>query len=392
MASALTAQSHIMDAVALSSTLVLFTYHTNTGYVQTVANTISISGTAITLNTAANNPDATTTGGVLQFLSSTSAVWMGLKLLSAAYYYTARVISVSGTTITWNGNSDSASQGATAITLNGYPTGVVNKAASQSYYIIGQTVASGSAQMAYWWISGTTVTYKSVFQFSAVTATIWASTYPSRGAGFTMLAQGAVTLLSFQFPEVQVTGFAQYVPISSSGGVVGTPYFAFGNNTSNSGLFSSLMGMDRIADDCIIVGGVNSSTSPAAGISPIFQLCEVGPQKIDRMAEGYQPDTSHTVTGAWVGRLTDDIAICAWASSTDLYFGALRRRRRVAGIAVDASGTIVRRGRCKGLAGLTPGARYFMSDLGALQTAGTDLPVGIALTANTLEVDIGKAA
>ena len=33
-----------------------------------------------------------------------------------------------------------------------------------------------------------------------------------------------------------------------------------------------------------------------------------------------------------------------------------------------------------------------MSDTGALVTAGTDLPVGIALSATTLEVDMGMAA
>jgi hypothetical protein len=52
----------------------------------------------------------------------------------------------------------------------------------------------------------------------------------------------------------------------------------------------------------------------------------------------------------------------------------------------------MRRGTIWSLSGLTPGAQYFMGDSGALQTAGSDLPMGVALTANALEIDKGRAA
>ena len=53
----ITSQSNFMDAIALSSTLVLFAYQQGAGMAQVTANTISISGTTITLNSSAACPE-----------------------------------------------------------------------------------------------------------------------------------------------------------------------------------------------------------------------------------------------------------------------------------------------------------------------------------------------
>lgn len=396
VASSLTAQSHIMDAVALSATLVIFVYQTNVGYVQTVANTVSISGTVITLNTAVNNPDATTTGSVLQFISSTSVLWMGLKL-NTTYFNSARVLTLVGSTITWNAASDGNSLG-TAAPIQGYPTGIMNKAGSQSYYFWSTNSAGAFQGYAHFWISGTTTTFKSGGFVSGIGIGFLGACYPSRSGAFALAAYTGlspfVKAVPFQIPEVQMAN--PLFPGSVAGSFDGATQFPWiGNVGAPSAIVPGNAGIDRIADDAMIVGGVFVSTTPAypvIGFSPVFHLCEAGPFRIDRIQEAYLPDTTHLISGAWVGRLTDDIAICAWGSSTDLYFGALRRRRRVAGIAVDASGTIMRRGILWGQSGLTPGVRYYMSDTGTITASPTDLQIGTALTANTLEVDIKQAA
>ena len=323
-----TTQTNYIDAVALSSTLVLFTYQAANGGAQTIANTVSISGTTLTLNAAANNPDATCFGGVLQFVSSTSAVWMGMKTVSTNYYFSARIISVSGTTITWNGNSDSASTGTTNYaSVVGYPGGIINKAGNQCYYL---TVGSGAATalvMATWWISGTTVTFKtygSVVMSPGASEVVmnFGAAYPGRSLAQVVFTELQVIGVSVKMGSLYIAEQQINAPPSLPAQTAGyLPLPPLQGTNPSAGQYEGA-GIDSLATDCIVVGGLTGSAGVAtAGYSPAFMIIETGFVSPRAIAEPWFADTTHAATGAWVARLTDDISICAW---TRLYGSILR--------------------------------------------------------------------
>jgi hypothetical protein len=371
--------------VPLTSNLVLVGI-TQSALGQLSVVTLSISGTTITVNTPVNGVAAAT---IIHFCKYDSSKGVLFWTTNGTTNVTAAVISVSGTTPTINASS-AVTLGA-ACSLKGM--GSVSVDGAMCGIGVGSTATTPfPSYVCQWTLSGTTVSSP-----TAVGVWPWGITAASNSGELMFLQQYSAIARTGWAPDAAITkriafclycfrrgGDTLYDPPTPMP-IIEIPY------TSSDAIY-----MKAVDPENGIVIMFWTTYNVPAGTSLVNRFHIVKHRPVNALVFDWGDeidfDFSYASTNPCPGdaiMLSGGTVVVALGVAGVGYnkVGAIRRRNKVIGIAIDAAGTVQFTGVFT-TTGLTVGAKYYLDSTGALSTTEGECAIGIAQSATELLLNI----
>jgi hypothetical protein len=365
------------DVAGIDSTRVLAVYTVTGGtYNQLSVAVLSVSGIAITVNSAVNG-SAGASGVCLAKIPGTTNVLLGWVEVTPSTK--VAVVSISGTVPTINASATGPGE-----SYGGSSTVPLTICASETVGFIVNYLTGATAHAIYVFsISGTTVT----------AGTAIAITNPTNTTNFMCEAPAGVFVLGS--PNTSPVGIYSLRRIGSTTfDAIGTFFQPIINLRDVIGYeIPFLKTIDRSSGVFLVMGNAVGPDGNQLGYVTFAKRMGIGPAYLFGDSWTFTTGAAQVLGLTFGGAdiLSSGVAILGYAEGvvSQSYVVAIRRRNGTFGMALDNTGRIQRRGIVNGLSSLTVGP-LGIDDDGNLTNVVGELVIGDAISATQVVLDIGR--